>query len=395
MEERCDWAVSIPPPQPDELSALAPPRRKKTPPTHTIPQHTHTHTDAPVRPSQHTHTHPDAPIGKQRSGSAGERGGSKKAPQSQAEPQGGGGGASPAVSRQRLQESLPKIPPLPSFKPRRSEPISLQETMLDFQRFIKEGPGRTVEVVRQFGRRGVDPEGDVTANGAQEEEPREERFLLYDEQPSSSSQRMRGRRTVTSDPASPASTSRSPSPSSSSNSESDMMMEEEQKAPTLPPQKLPERSSSSHHHPPHTTHQAARPIKSEPALSAPAPKNHHYSQSRPSAPRHPSQSPYPTTIPVFRPPQAQAPPSGPAAHRGGSSRGRGRRHQPLEEPPELQEEGEGQGEGQDYWGRSYAQAWRQYYNSLPPPYRHAYSSSHAWMAAYRMSSVYMQEMMKP
>ncbi|KAI1893106.1 hypothetical protein AGOR_G00140480, partial [Albula goreensis] len=53
-------------------------------------------------------------------------------------------------SRRELQEALPKIPPLPSFKPRAAARLSFEELAADYEHFIAEGPGRTVEVIRQF-----------------------------------------------------------------------------------------------------------------------------------------------------------------------------------------------------------------------------------------------------
>ncbi|XP_048096765.1 probable ATP-dependent RNA helicase DDX20 isoform X2 [Alosa alosa] len=382
MEERCDWDITIQPPHKDDLSTLSLPRKKKSP-KHTdqaSPSH-HTaaeqvtstatveqHSDGPIRKQ-----HSDGPIRNLHTAHIGAVSRPKKAPPPSRPESQAGGVSSPApapTSRQRLQDALPKIPPLPSFKPRRAERISLQDAARDFQRFITGGPGRSVEVVRQFRGRAADGQDDVAADGVAE--LRDETLVLHDDE--RPAVRLQGRRRMTSDPSSPV--------SSSSSSESDM--ETEQKGTSLPPQKVPPARGSRN-----ITRRPTGPIKTEPMQEAHASKHH-------------SQSPQPTTAPPRHlrpppPPHARGRPLTSPAQRGGSSRGRARRQDPLRMPPaELEEEEDDEEEeAQDYWGRSYSRAWKQYYSSAPPPYRHAYSSAHAWMAAYRMSSIYMQEMMKP
>ncbi|KAM6977804.1 putative ATP-dependent RNA helicase DDX20 [Aplochiton taeniatus] len=65
-------------------------------------------------------------------------------------------GAAAAPTRREQQEALPKIPPLRSFKGQGPEWMTFQEAELDFQSFITEGPGRSVEVIRQFRGQGED-----------------------------------------------------------------------------------------------------------------------------------------------------------------------------------------------------------------------------------------------
>ncbi|KAL2103210.1 hypothetical protein ACEWY4_000078 [Coilia grayii] len=342
MEERCDWDITVQPPLKDDLSTLSLPR-KKSPPTHTNQE-----------PSGHVTVEQEShrPIVKQHTNRAQKP---RKAPPRLSEPQ--GGGAAPP-SRRQLQDALPKIPPLPSFKPRGVGPISLQAAMLDFQHFMAEGPGRSVEVVRQF--RGRDDD-DVTSNGGAE--LREESIILQDEsRPSTSSLTMRK---MTSDPSSSTSSSpRSSSPSSESDTD-----EQQQRAAMPSPRKVASQAT-----PPHV-----------PPQTVPR----HRSQSQQRAAKPPAESPQPSVTPPRRT-QARRP--APPAKRGGGTWGRGRSLEPQEAA------GEGERAGQDCWGRSYYQAWRQYYSSLPPSYWQAYSPAHspaqAWMAAYRMSSVYIQEMMK-
>ncbi|XP_077424391.1 putative ATP-dependent RNA helicase DDX20 [Vanacampus margaritifer] len=66
-----------------------------------------------------------------------------------------------APTRKELQDALPKIPPLSSFKSRTSSFMTFGEAERDFQAFIMTGPGRSVEIVREFSGQGDggDPNG--------------------------------------------------------------------------------------------------------------------------------------------------------------------------------------------------------------------------------------------
>ncbi|XP_061760424.1 probable ATP-dependent RNA helicase DDX20 [Nerophis ophidion] len=55
-----------------------------------------------------------------------------------------------AQTRKELQDALPKIPPLSSFKSSRSGFMTFEEAEQDFHAFIMTGLGRSVEVIRQF-----------------------------------------------------------------------------------------------------------------------------------------------------------------------------------------------------------------------------------------------------
>ncbi|TNM87008.1 hypothetical protein fugu_007238 [Takifugu bimaculatus] len=54
-------------------------------------------------------------------------------------------------TRKELQDRLPKIPPLSSFKSCRPRFVTLEEAELDFHGFITTGPGRSVDVIREYG----------------------------------------------------------------------------------------------------------------------------------------------------------------------------------------------------------------------------------------------------
>lgn len=53
-------------------------------------------------------------------------------------------------TRKELQDALPKIPPLSSFKSCRPRFMTLEEAELDFHSFITTGLGRSVDVIREF-----------------------------------------------------------------------------------------------------------------------------------------------------------------------------------------------------------------------------------------------------
>lgn len=54
------------------------------------------------------------------------------------------------LTRTELSDSLPKIPPLPSFKSRARGIMTFAEAEEDYESFMSEGPGRFVEIIRQY-----------------------------------------------------------------------------------------------------------------------------------------------------------------------------------------------------------------------------------------------------
>uniref|UniRef100_A0A7N9ARH8 RNA helicase n=1 Tax=Mastacembelus armatus TaxID=205130 RepID=A0A7N9ARH8_9TELE len=76
------------------------------------------------------------------------------------------GNAEKVSSPRDLQDALPKIPPLSSFKICKSRFMSFEEAELDFQRFITTGLGRSVEVIREF--RGQEDNGTSDQSGHKE-----------------------------------------------------------------------------------------------------------------------------------------------------------------------------------------------------------------------------------
>uniref|UniRef100_A0A671VX92 RNA helicase n=1 Tax=Sparus aurata TaxID=8175 RepID=A0A671VX92_SPAAU len=78
-----------------------------------------------------------------------------------------------APTRKELQDALPKIPPLSSFKSCPSRFVSFEEAEQDFHSFITTGLGRSVDVIREFRGR---EEGDPDENSGHRE-----CFTLYDD----------------------------------------------------------------------------------------------------------------------------------------------------------------------------------------------------------------------
>lgn len=54
------------------------------------------------------------------------------------------------LTRTELSDSLPKIPSLPSFKSRARGIMTFAEAEADYESFMSEGPGRFVEIIRQY-----------------------------------------------------------------------------------------------------------------------------------------------------------------------------------------------------------------------------------------------------
>uniref|UniRef100_A0A4W5KSX8 RNA helicase n=1 Tax=Hucho hucho TaxID=62062 RepID=A0A4W5KSX8_9TELE len=220
-----------------------------------------------------------------------------------------GPGASLALSRKEQQDALPKIPPLSAFKIQRSGIMTFQEAELDFQSFIREGLGRTVEVIRQFRGHGDDGEGFNGQHGYEESHT-----LQNDDVPLTHTHMTRSGERPPTPTQPPLKTNSDPSPleSTSDGSSSDSDMEEDRQADE--------------------STQKERKV---------------------------------------------------------SERKRAGRSEVVEE-----EDGEGY---EGYW-RAYYRAWEDYYASMPPSHHQGYHGYHSmassWMAAYRMNSVYMEELLK-
>ncbi|XP_024251470.1 probable ATP-dependent RNA helicase DDX20 [Oncorhynchus tshawytscha] len=329
-------------------------------------------------------------------------------------------GASLALSRKEQQDALPKIPPLSAFKSQRSGIMTFQEAELDFQSFIREGLGRTVEVIRQFRGHGDDGEGFNGQHGYEESHT-----LQDDDVPLTHTHMTRNGERPPTPTQLPLKTNSDPSPleSTSDGSSSDCDMEEDRQADEST-QSSTDQTRGAEHKPiiPIQTQSAqqstvmdgARKPKCMPPSSQP---------NSPSVP-HPShhRSPRPEGRAVSTNPGEGEPLLWKAKDREATAQQwsretakkvKGEKRDILEERKvpenrgserkrdrvsEVEEEEEDDGEGYEGYWRAYYRAWEDYYASMPPSHHQGYHGYHSmassWMAAYRMNSVYMEELLK-
>lgn len=388
MEEPCDWNVIVQPPSKNDLSlSLGPSVRKKRPKSEQTvskspkePRNTKEQTEclspARIQKSNTDRNKVNKPVTAP-----------DHLPSAEIlEPR-------PALTRKEMQEALPKIPPLPSFKPQAVRPVSFAEAMADFENFMTAGPGRSVEIIRQYGTHNevntmVDGQYKTNADrsagtdGAciKSYSEHEDQVLMDGIAQSQQS---------VSSVSCPV-TSRRMSGSSSSSLDSESEMETEQKTDASASSSV---SSAPHLNcgPQHiaksttyTANTAKQPIKLSPSpykpqIKTPRPNNHapalQYCKSRS---------------------MSEEKRSGKTAKVKEGSWRTQRRTQEEEEEDKEEEDSEssheeGNGREQDYWRACY-QAWEEYYNSLSSAYY--YHSHYNWLAAYRMNAVYMMEMMK-
>ncbi|TSN76527.1 putative ATP-dependent RNA helicase DDX20 [Bagarius yarrelli] len=291
----------------------------------------------------------------------------------------------PALTRKEMQEALPKISPLPFFKPQTVRHVYLADAMADFEHFMTAGPGRSVEIIRQYGthdevntmaderheNNAVDKAGtyDICNKLGKDED----KVLIEIAQ----SQHLQSS-------ASYPVTARCGPDSSSSSLDSESEMETEQKTDASASSSLssaPCLNSAQQHISklPRVTPKANQPVKLRADPSKPQIKTHpnNHAQARQHCK---SRS------------MSKKKRSGMSAK---AEEGNWRTHKRIEERKEelSQEEGiEENGYNPDYWTACY-QAWKEYYRSSSSAYY--YHSHYNWLAAYRMNAVYMMEMMKP
>lgn len=292
--------------------------------------------------------------------------------------------AAAAPTRQELQDALPKIPPLSSFKSCGSGFMTFEEAERDFHSFITAGLGRSVEVIREF--RGREDGG----GGADEQNGHRESVTLHDHE-AQSLERNRNR------PTSGFSRPRSISGSSSSQSDDD---DDEYRAvtkPQTPPVAKPK----------------AEIIKSR-AASAPRTYPAGNGRATPQPEIYESAPAVKSSGGRYRPAPAQSGRNDAREMKGKTekrikkdsdvaNRGRNKKerdegeHDDDHEEEEEEDEEEEDWSAESYWRASY-RAWNDYYASMSPfqeqGYQSYYSAAHSWMAAYRMNTVYMEELLK-
>lgn len=282
------------------------------------------------------------------------------------------------LTRKEMQEALPKIPPLPSFKLPEQKAMSFAEAVADFENFITFGPGRNVEIIRQYEDR---DEVSTTFN-------RQHQNHVIEASAEASAEpcvkdEMDGIICSPEKSADPStryvpSTSRSDS-SSSSESESEMETEQKTDASASSSLSSAPQLQNSHRKPqlpkpitepkPSTASTSKQPFKSRQNAGKPQikPPQHHY---------HPEIHVQHSKLELEKKRAGKAA----RADEGSQRRWRGREDEEYSEEEEK--------DLQDRW-QAYYQAWDQYNRSS-----YYYHSPSTWLAAYRMNTVYMMEMMK-
>ncbi|KAI4897666.1 hypothetical protein NFI96_027620, partial [Prochilodus magdalenae] len=387
MEEQCDWDITVQPPSKSDLPLSFEPKvdRKKRPTFEPAASKTSKQAQRVLSTKEQSKHHSPA-----KTQTPSDRKKSNK-PSASAEapmPSSKVGSSVPtlepssALTRKEMQDALPKIPPLPSFKASAQRLTPFAEAVADFENFITAGPGRFVEIIRQYG--GNDEESTVVI---------EQHMNHADDVKPYTQNGNDGLLDGITSPTQPSLNSAScPMPSrwtsdSCSSSESESEMETEQKTDASASSSIssaPQKQNSFRqphlpHGPKHITEptpsivsSAKQPVKSRPGPAKPQIKTHHS--------HYPSQ--------VLRNQHLK---SGSEKQRAGkaarANEARQKKHAVRQEDEEEHSEEEEEDE-QDYW-RAYYQAWEEYYSSA-----YYYHSPYNWLAAYRMNTVYMMEMMK-
>ncbi|TKS77687.1 putative ATP-dependent RNA helicase DDX20 [Collichthys lucidus] len=296
-----------------------------------------------------------------------------------------------APTRKELQDALPKIPPLSSFKSCRSRFMTFEEAERDFQRFITTGLGRSVEIIREFRGREDD--------GTDEQNWQKESVTLYDD--GAQTLKQRGKR-MKSDISRPRSSS------SSSQSDKDRG---EYRAVTKPQTEARQTQTTSREKAETINFKACTP--SAPQIYPQTPRaSNRGALSRPknyeSVPVVKSSRELNQTTPAQTGRNESREITEKIGKRSGKISGATNREQKGRERDEGEHdnddeeekegyEGEEEWSAETYWRASY-RAWNAYYASMSPfkehGYQNYYSVAHNWMAAYRMNAVYMEELLK-
>ncbi|KAK9514737.1 hypothetical protein VZT92_025429 [Zoarces viviparus] len=280
------------------------------------------------------------------------------------------------ATRKELQDALPKIPPLSSFKSRRSRFVALEEAERDFHGFITAGPGRSVEVIREFGGGG---------GGVGDQSGYTESFMLDDADGGESLKLKRGRRKSDFSPP------RSVSGSSSSQPDDDddetnrtgggdygALKTEAGPTPTASEPKADAVTSRAAATPEiyRQTSCASR------VRASPPPERCESRPSEPKTSRHESRKIQEKTS---------------CSERWSKKSSEQKREREESKHEEEEEEEEEEWSAGAYWRASY-RAWNDYYASVSPlqerGHQSYYSAAQSWMAAYRMNAVYVEELLK-
>lgn len=377
MDEPCDWDVCTEASTPALLSQLSSKTEKKRR-AKSVPN------QAPEYKSQikQEKTHPEPRQGAHHEGNQ-RKVSHAKAARPPSPPQA-------APTRKELQDALPKIPPLSSFKSCRSRFMTFEEAERDFQSFITTGLGRSVEIIREFRGREDD--------GTDEQNWQKESVTLYDD--GAQTLKQRGKR-MKSDISRPRSSS------SSSQSDKDRG---EYRAVTKPQTEARQTQTVSRQKAETINFKACTPSAPQIYPQTPRasnggalsqPKNYEsvpvVKSSRELNQTTPAQTGRNESREITEKIGKRSGKISKATNR--EQKGRERDEEEHDDDDEEEEEYEGEEEwsAETYWRASY-RAWNDYYASMSPfkehGYQNYYSVAHNWMAAYRMNAVYMEELLK-
>ncbi len=264
------------------------------------------------------------------------------------------------LTQKEQNDTLPRIPPLPSFKLNARKAMTFNEAVADYENFITEGPGRSVEIIRQYD--GFNRSRDAVNgldNGHDDDDDdgddNDKAYKSYALEESHSHQDLPPPQEV-SELSSEQKTLSVLSDDSSTESEMEVESESSSSVP----------AQSSHHTP-------ALPDKRVSELNESSLPSARVSQQTSRNKQRPSQ--------CQNPPNHHSQTHRPASKSSRKAASAGQKGK-KRETDELEEEVA----GQDNWS-SY-RAWVEYYNSY---YHH---SPYNWMTAFYMNSVYIKEMMK-
>lgn len=262
-------------------------------------------------------------------------------------------------TRKELQDALPKIPPLSSFKSCRPRFMTLEEAELDFHSFITTGLGRSVDVVREF-RGQEDSEPSVSTQCT----VKSETITLDDDSSECLKLCEKWRKSHV---------SHSASGSISSHSKRD---DEDGPSVSEPPIEVPQ-------------------VMAPPVFKV-EPMDIKYEAAAPQS--HPSNM-------EISPNPEKHDPSGAGKHNKQDVQTLskpGRRDEPRKRRVECGKQVKRVEEVEKWSAEAYRRAsyraWNDYYASMSafhnPAYPSCYGAASSWMAAYRMNAIYMEELLK-
>lgn len=258
------------------------------------------------------------------------------------------------VTHEQQNDTLPKIPPLSSFKSYTRKRTTFDDALVDYETFIREGLGRSVEIIHQYD--GFYRSRDA-ANGLHDAHNVDAASVSYVPEESQSHQDLPPAEEV-------SELSSEQKTSNESSSESEMEVESESSS------SVPSKST----------------LEALPDNKVTLVHNHpKFAESTLPSPRVPPQASRIKQRPCKAQFQNTAHHQGfPQKHQAVSKSSR-RSKAPKRRTRETDETEEEEAR-QDYW--SAYRAWAEYYNSY---YHH---SPYNWMTAFYMNSVYIKEMMK-